>query len=402
MGQINLIRVLLLISNLEYGGAQRQIVELSNNIDRSRFDLHICSLSDYAPLANQLKQGTGFHIIKKHFKFDATVIPRLTLLLRRLNIDIIHSFLFDAEIAARLAGLMAGTRGIIGSERNTNHHFKRRQLLAYNLTRRAVDLIIANSRAGAEFNSRVLGHDMSMYRIIHNGVDTNRFAPRDSSPLREELGILGNEAVVGMFASFKEQKNHPLFFAAAQRVLNKISNVRFLLVGDMLHAGLHGSDVYMSRMNNLVDELGIRDRCLFLGNRDDVEQLYCVCDLTVLPSLFEGTPNALLESMACGIPVVATNISDNSIIVSDNETGYIIPLGDPEILAERISYLIINKSERLKMGDAARRVMEQEFSSEALARKTEAVYETSIASACRRVGVANTLYFVSGVKQNTY
>lgn len=369
-----LIRVLLLISNLEYGGAQRQIVELANNIDRSRFELYICSLSDYVPLASQLKHGISFHIIKKYFKFDATVIPRLAFLLRHLKIDIIHSFLFDADIAARIGGLVAGTKGIIGSERNTNYYLKYRQLLAYKLTRGAVDIIIANSRAGAEFNSRVLGHDISMYRIIHNGVDTERFSPRDTLSLRRELCILEDEAVVGMFASFKEQKNHPLFFAAAQKVLKRISNARFLLVGDMLHAGLHGSDAYMGRMNNLVDELGIRDRCLFLGNRDDVEQLYCVCDLTVLPSLFEGTPNTLLESMACGVPVVATDVSDNSIIVSDNETGYIVPLGDPEIVAERISSLIINKSERLKMGGAARMVMEQEFSSEALARKTEAVY----------------------------
>ncbi len=369
-----LIRVLLLISNLEYGGAQRQIVELANNIDRSRYELHICSLSDYAPLANQLKPGTKFHVIKKYFKFDITVIPRLVFLLKHLKIDIIHSFLFDAEIAARIAGVIAGVRGIIGSERNTNYHLKRRQILAYNLTRGAVNLIIANSRAGAEFNSRTLGQDMSMYRIIHNGVDTDRFFPRDSLLLRRDLGILEDEAVVGMFASFKEQKNHPLFFAAAQSVLKRIPNVRFLLVGDMLHAGLHGSDAYMSRMTSLVDELGIRDNCIFLGNRDDVEYLYCICDLTVLPSLFEGTPNVLLESMACGVPVIATDVSDNSIIVSDKETGYIVPLDDPEIVAERICSLIINKPERLKMGRTARRVMELEFSSEALARKTEAIY----------------------------
>ena len=128
--------------------------------------------------------------------------------------------------------------------------------------------------------------------------------------MRRELGIGDQEFVVGMFASFKKQKNHPLFFNAARRVLQRLPQTRLLLVGDE-HGGMQGSDACKRDMDRLVDEWDIRERCLFLGNRHDVDLFYYACDLTVLPSLFEGTPNVALESMACGVPVITTQVSDN-------------------------------------------------------------------------------------------
>ena len=138
------------ISNLEYGGAQRQVVELANHLNRDRFDVHICSLSEYVPLASQLEDcERRLHVVRKRFKFDFSVVPRLAKLFRSLRADVVHGYLFDAIIASRLAGRMASVGAIIGSERNTDYHIKRRQLLAYRFTRRQVDMIIANSRAGA-------------------------------------------------------------------------------------------------------------------------------------------------------------------------------------------------------------------------------------------------------------
>jgi glycosyltransferase involved in cell wall biosynthesis len=178
-----------------------------------------------------------------------------------------------------------------------------------------------------------------------------------------------------MFASFKEQKNHPLAFEAARRVLQAMPRARFVFVGDMLWAGLHGSGAYKERMDRLVDELGIRERCLFLGNRSDVAPLYRACDVTLLPSLFEGTPNVVLESLASGVPVVATDVADNRLIIPDGEVGYIVPLGDAERLADRLLDLLQHDAHRERLGAAARAWVEREFSTEVLARKTGAIYE---------------------------
>jgi glycosyltransferase involved in cell wall biosynthesis len=375
------ICVVVVISNLEYGGAQRQVVDLANTVDPSRVELHICSLSSYVPLGVRLRaRDRRLHVIAKRSKYDLSVVFRLAALLRRLKADIVHGYLFDAEIAARLAGVLARTPLIVGSERNTDYRLKRVQLAAYRATRQSVHLVVANSRAGAEFNSRVLGHLPSLYRVVHNGVDTERFRPGDSRAIRRELGLREDEPTVGMFGSFKEQKNHPLLLAAAARVLREVPSARLLFVGDQLYGGVHGSDAYKERVMRLVDDLGIRPRCLFLGNREDVEGLYPACTVTVLPSLFEGTPNVALESMACGVPVIATDVSDNRSIVPDGRAGFIVPLGDAETLAARITLLLSDHELRRTMSANARNWAQQEFSTARLAQKTEAVYRTALAA----------------------
>lgn len=376
--------IVQVISNLEYGGAQRQVVELTNSLDPSRYDVHVCSLSPYVPLADELEdRARCLHVIRKTFKFDISVIPRLARLLRRVGAHVVHSYLFDADIAARLAGRLAGTPVIINSERNTDYHLKRRQLLAYRLTRGCLDRFIANSNAGAKFNSRALGHDIAMYDVVHNGVNTVRFFPQPTEEVRKEISLSAGDRVVGMFASFKEQKNHPLFFEAAKLVLQRVPRARFLFVGDELYGGMHGSDAYKERVERLVDELGLRKRCLFLGNRNDVARLYCACDVTVLSSLFEGTPNVVLESLACGVPVVATDVSDNRYLIPDGRVGFVVELGDEKALSDRICRLLEDDERRVEAGREARRWVEQEFSTTRLAEKTAAVYEAALASKSR-------------------
>ncbi len=375
------ISVVLVISNLEYGGAQRQVVDLANSVDPASARVHICSLSPYVPLADRLVDAEHrLHVVAKRYKYDTTVPLRLAALLRRLRADVVHAYLFDAEIAARVAGLLARTPLVVGSERNTNYRLKRVQLAAYAATKRMVDLIVANSKAGAEFNSRVLGQPASMYRVIHNGVDTVRFKPAGAPAIRAELGLGAAEPVVGMFGSFKEQKNHPLFFEAASLVLRQVPHARFLLVGDQLYGGMHGSDAYKVRVMKLVDDLGLRDRCVFVGNRPDVERLYHACDVTVLPSLFEGTPNVALESMASGVPVIATDVADNAAIVPDGGPGYIVQLGDAAGLADRIVRLLTDAGLRDRMAAEAREWTVREFSTARLAQKTESVYRAALAA----------------------
>ncbi len=369
------IVVVIVISNMEYGGAQRQIVELANNIDSTRFDLHVCSLSDYVPIGPLIEDAEHrLHIISKKNKYDVSVIWRLATLLRRLRADIVHGYLFDAEIATRLAGRLARISSVGNCERNTNYAFKRIHLLTYRITRPFVDFYVANSTAGATFNQHMLSNKRSMYYTVHNGVDTKRFHRRDGSDIRASLGIPADAFVVGMFGSFKEQKNHAMLFQAVRPLLDRHPHTRLLLVGDELAGGMHGSTDYKTRTLALVEELGLKDICVFAGNRDDVELLYPACDVTALPSLFEGTPNVALESMACGIPVVATNVSDNAYVIRDEETGFVVDLTDVKSFSNRLCLLADDNELRTRLGRHAIEWMEKEFSCAQLARKTESVY----------------------------
>lgn len=367
--------MVLVIDDLEYGGAQRQVVETANSLAPDVFDVHVCCLDDYVPLAATLRDGARrLHVVRKRSRTDVTVVFRLAKLLERLKADIVHSYLFSADIAARLAGRLARTAVVVGSERNTGYRIGARQRWAYRLTRRCVDVIIANSNAGAAYNSRLHGLALSRYRVVHNGVDTRRFVPRPSGRVRKALGLMPEEPVVGVFASFKRQKNHALFFGAFRRVVDRVPNAKALVVGDQLYGGTNGSSQYAREMRRLVDHLGIRGRCLFLGNRRDVAELYCACDITALPSLYEGTPNVLLESMACGVPVVATDVSDNSYVVSAGGGGHVVPLGDERAMADRICDLILDEASRREKGRLAREWVEKEFSLARLAEKSMQVY----------------------------
>lgn len=370
---------LVVISDLEFGGAQRQVIELANNMDPARFDLHVVSLHDYVPLGQSLREADRrLHVVRRRSKYDFTVVTRLAALVRRLDAAVLHGYLFDAEISTRLAGRLTG-RPVIGSERNTGYTLKRSNLMAYRLTRWGHDFTIANSNAGADFNSHLLGQPRARYRVVHNGVDTTRFTPGDGAAVRAELGLRPDERVVGMFASFKPQKNHPFLLRAARQVVAQLPGVRLVFVGDELLGGGSGSVDFKQSVLRLVDELGLRDRCLFAGNRKDVERCYRACDVTVLPSLFEGTPNVALESMASGVPVVATRVSDNAYVIPDSRAGFVVELGDEAALADRLVRLLGDDELRRRMARAARAWVLEEFTSRRLAEKTAAVYDEAIA-----------------------
>lgn len=368
-----------MISDLEFGGAQRQVVELANHTDPAVCDIKICSLSSYAPLAKKIERAGGqLRFILRRFRFDFTVVPRLAALLRRVNADVVHSFLFDATIASRLAGRLAGRPAVIGSERNTNYKLKRSNFIALKATQRCSHLTIANSRAGADFNSRLFGQPKNRYRVVHNGVDVQRFRPRDGIETRQKLGLSARQPVVGMFASFKPQKNHLLWLRAARQVIQRVPDVKFVFVGDELYKGMSDSTEFKKTINRTVDEMGLRQHCLFVGNRTDVENYYPVCSVTVLPSLFEGTPNVALESMACGVPVIASNVSDNAYIVPDGKVGYVVGLNDENALADRVSRILLDRALGVEMSTNARVWVSSEFSCPRLAEKTVSVYREAV------------------------
>ncbi|MEM7278318.1 MAG: glycosyltransferase [Pseudomonadota bacterium] len=369
-------KVFIAISNFEYGGAQRQIVELANNMDPARYEVHVCSLSDYVPLAENLTiPKSNFHIVQKKSKYDLSVATRLAQLFTELKPDIVQGYLFDANIAVRLAGRRAKVPVVLDSERNADYILKTIHKVVYRLTRRMRDACIANSEAGARFNAKIHASDGSEQRVVHNGVDSQRFRPADASADRESLGYKPEHFVVGMFGSIKYQKNHPALFRAASRIMKDHRQVRFLFVGDQLHAGMHGSADYKTEMEAMIDSLGIRPVSQFLGNRDDVETLYRCCDVTVLPSYFEGTPNVLLESMACGVPILATTVSDNAIIAPNGKVGQLFEINDDDALVSGLEKMAGDLEYTRQLGKNAREWIEAEYSSSRLAEKTADVYD---------------------------
>jgi glycosyltransferase involved in cell wall biosynthesis len=378
------VKIAIVISNFEYGGAQQQIVAFANSVGASEHEINIISLSDFVPLAESLTAWSDrLHIVKKRWKYDLTIPLRLYWLLRRLDVDILHAFLFDAELASRIAGRLAGVPVIVGSERNCDYKLKPIRQRFYNLTKSMQDWCVANSHAGAQFRRELLGYDDGQFAVVHNGVDIKRFKPADATMLRRSLGIAETDLVVGVFASFKAQKNHELFFRAIAQIIAAYSNLKLMLVGEELFGGMHGSAEHARMIQALVDQLGLREKCIFVGNKRNVEDYYPACDLTVLPSRHEGMPNVILESLACGVPVVATRVADNEILVPDGKVGFIVESEDAVGLATRIRELLDDSVLREKLGATARSWIVENFSADRMAEKMIAAYRMMYESAER-------------------
>ena len=373
------VTVMLLISSLEHGGAERQVVELVRNIDRRRFRPLVCSLSENVPLARHLPDPErDLVIVPKRWKYDVTTISRVRRLVRDQQVAVLHAFLFDAEMIARVLRRVGAVPVTIASERNTDYALTRLKAGCLRLTRHWFDAMVANSAAGKQFNVRTVGIDAERIHVIRNGTDIEYFQPRDGAAIRTALGVPLRAPLVGMVASFKRQKRHADFFDAARQVLAAIPDAWFVCVGEPLRDNQQGAEDYHREMRSLVTALGLGDRMRFGGQQHDMPAVYSACDVTVLTSSREGTPNVLLESMACAVPVVATDIADNSLIVRDGRTGHIVPLGRPEVVADRLVALLKDGEMRAAMGAHGRAWVVEEFSTATLARRVEQVYEQAL------------------------
>ncbi len=377
------ISVCLLISSLEFGGAERQVIEMMRTFDRSRVRPIVCSLSSRVPLAESLPDREQWlHTVEKHGRFDFTTVFRVAALLRREKIDVVHAFLFDSEIVARLAAPLAGVRVVVSSERNADYKRPLLHRLALKLTRPLFDVMVSNSNAGKRFNIRTQGLDPSRIEVVHNGVDTERFHPNREAGLafRTAIGIPLDAPVVGMIGSYKRQKGHDNFLRMAAIVVKSTPSARFLIVGGPVSTDGEPGKLYEQEIHRLADSLGVSQNCHFIGNQKDMNAVYNACDITALLSRREGVPNVVLESMSCGVPVVVSDIADNAVIVSHGNTGFIIPADAPGAAAAKVSDLLADLRLYLRFGTGARASMCDEFSLQRATQKLENVYHENLRS----------------------
>jgi glycosyltransferase involved in cell wall biosynthesis len=204
---------------------------------------------------------------------------------------------------------------------------------------------------------------------IPNGVDANRFSPLradQKEQLRQELG-LPRSAVLAICATrlLRRQKGLDVLLAAWQRLVSEGGDVYLVLLGD-------GQD--RSELESEARELGLTEHVGFVGWRENPETYLAACDLFVLASRSEGLPNALLEAMACGLPVVATQVSGSRDVIND-QVGYLVPVEDVGALATRLRHMIEAPELRRQMSANARRLVETRYSIRRTADQHIALYQ---------------------------
>jgi len=260
----------------------------------------------------------------------------------------------------RIAGRLAGVPMIISSLRVLEAHACRKHLVD-RLTASMVDTYIAVSEAVRRFALDRIALPPDKIVTIRNGIDCAAIppaAPREPGPVPTIL----------VAARFERQKGHPVFVEAVRLLAQQGVTVRALLFGQ-------GPDE--QRIRDAAARAGLSGHILFMGVTDDIMPHLRKAAVCVLPSLWEGQPNVLLEAMAAGCPVVATGIPGVDEIVVDGKTGILCRPGDAQSLAEGILRMIRDPQEAARMAAAARRRVEQHFSIDATVQATVALYERS-------------------------
>lgn len=287
----------------------------------------------------------------------------------RIHPDIIHYWDGLSSVFAMEAKLLYRTKIIDGSIRYAgklggNMPHKALKSLRFKLA----DRIVANSEAGLRVEDLL---ESKKALVIHNGIVLARFnaVPGFSA---QEAGLDERTIKIVMVAGFRPAKDHTTFIKAAEILCTQYDNLQFVLIGD-------------GEKRKLVQESipqGIREKYLFLGNREDVEQLLLHCDIGVLlnntDGHAEGLSNSIMEYMAAGLPVVATNAGGTSELVNDGETGFLVKSFDVQAVVDKLSRLIENQARRIELGKAGRQRIEREFSLKQMTGQYLAVYSDLI------------------------
>ena len=371
--------ILSIVGSLEVGGAENQITTLISQLHGHKYCCHVFVLQQGGPL-NQYLQELGVPIYDGGLKKgDLVKAPwklirtewRLLRIIFRVKPVIVHSFLPLVTFMGALAGRMAKVPLVITSRRALGKHQERYillrpfDLLANRLSHR----VTVNSMAVWEDTIERDHIDPKKLVLIYNGVDLKTFD--SASPFRKEvrkkLGIRSQEKVIIAIGNLILYKGHLDLLEAARKVLKHIPKALFLLVGEDRGIG--------RKLKRISIDLGIGEKLRFLGLRDDIPQLLAASDISVLPSHEEGFSNVILESMAAGLPVVATKVGGNSEAVIDGVTGWLVPPKNPAAMAEKIVDLLHDPQRARSWGKQGRDRVNKKFTIERMVQEHIKLYE---------------------------
>lgn len=368
-------KILFVISTLEVGGTERQLVAMLSRFDRERFEPAVCVLSPGGVLEEEVRSlGVGLHVIPlrglspvRHLPPIVSLIWRLLKVVRSEKPDLIHGLLFWDYVLAACAGRLARVPAVVAGRRSLSRSRPRKYLVLERFVNRLTDLVIANSEAVREDTIRRERLPAQKVRVIHNGIDLDRFdqGGLDGGPagLPE---LAAGPHVVAVVANFLKYKGHLLFLEAWAEAIRQVPGAFAVLVGD---------GPTRRAVEEAARTTGMADRVFFAGMRHDVPAILRAVALYVHPSEEEGFSNAILEAMAAGRPVVATKVGGTPEAVIHGQTGLLVRPGDSRELARAIVRVLAHPDDARRMGEAGRRRIAEEFTIDMMVERYQCLYD---------------------------
>ena len=383
--------VWILVLALSVGGAERTIVELVNGMDGDRFDIEVWTVFDANPLAESLDDDVTLRTLgvtatrgEEPYEITGAANPleylsaplSFVAAVRRERPAVLHSFLFYDNVVARFAGVVSPGTTVVTGERGFHNASRPLSQAVDRATMGLSDVIVSNSRAGAEYYA-AHGFDREDLRVIRNGRDLSAYRDGVGDGIRAEFGVSADAPVVGTVGRLVERKGHDELLHAFARVTDSVSDAQLLVVG-------HGPE--RSSLEATARELGIEGQVHFTGGREDVPALLDAMDLFAFPSYWEGLPGALQEAMAAGLPTVATRVDGTDELVTHGETGLLVPAKDPAPLADAIERLLTDTEAARALGERAQTEAFTEYTRERMVAEFQSLYADLTDAAASRAG----------------
>lgn len=350
------MRSVFIITHLSTGGAETMLLKLLQKMDRGRFTSTVISLVGLGEIGPRIQAlGIQVHALGMTPGIpDPLKLLRLVRLLKQLQPDVVHTWMYHADLLGGLAARLAGVRAIAWSIRHSNlapEHNKRSTLLVVKacarLSRWVPHRILTCSERARSVHVAA-GYRADKMVLIANGFDLTRFVPDAAArvSVRAELGLTPDTPLVGVVARDDPQKNLLGFVQAAAAVHSALPNCHFVLAGQ-------GIDTTHAALGQAIAQAGLQHHVHLLGRRDDVPRLMAALDVLASPSHGEAFPNVLGEAMACGVPCVVTDVGDSADIVGD--TGRVVMAADMADLARQLLAVLQMPAEpRQALGARAR------------------------------------------------
>ena len=381
-----------------YGGAERHVMTLMPNLDRSRFDTAVVCIGDpgklFGDLASSVTRAVALHRSKRHM---VGALRDLTREMRNFTPDVVITRGYNAETLGRIAAWLTRVPHNVVWVHNDGATEPRGAVrrIADRVLDRVTSAYFGVAKAQIDYLVNDLKYSPDKIRIIYNGVDPDAFEWTDDRSAVSDLGIGESDKIVGILAWLRPEKDHENFLRAARLVVDRVPTAKFLVVGD---------GPMRPKIERLIRELNLADCVMLTGPRSDVPDLLRALDVFVLSSsTVECFPMSLLEAMSAGRPAVCTAIGGVPEMIEEAETGYLVPPHDPEALADRLVHILSDSELAHRMGRAARARVEALFSLRACVAATEHALEELVRTRQRpdrpvRLTVVLDLTFVGGVE----
>lgn len=367
-----------LITELSSGGSQTALLNLLKNYDHNKYNLIVVCFYNGNKTTSKAIRNLGIPVIdlgyKNKLRFDKLI--NLFFILNNYKPTILHTWLFHPNIIGRLYGRIVQTPIIITSRRNINIGSSFRELIN-RLTASLDHKVIAVCEAARILEIKNSHVHPEKVLTIYNGVDVNKFTPVNDNQriqLRKQLGYPPDCFIVGSLGRLHPQKGF-------EYLIEAIATCNEFLKGTLLL--IAGSGKLESKLKNQAKKLGISNHIVFLGERADIVSILGVSDVFVSSSLWEGMSNSILEALACGLPVIATNVGGTSEIIKHNINGLLITPCDTKAIADAILDLWNSPQKMKALGLQARKIVMEKFSDQAMTQQVEQLYDNLLSSTIR-------------------